>query len=289
MRRFGDLPERYCDYRTSRAAILPVPLEATTTYLRGTALGPNAILEASPALEFYDEELDWEPFLAGIHTCQPPDLEGESEARAVGVIEEAASRLVGDGKFVLGLGGEHTVTVGLVRAQLRRHPDLTVVQLDAHADLRETYEGSRFNHACAMRRVLESCPVVHMGVRALDREEMALARERDLPLFLDLDRRRDPSWLSRAVSGIGGPVYISVDLDAMDPAVMPAVGTPEPGGFGWYEILDVLRTLFDGFPVVGADVVELCPRPGLEASSFIAAKLAYKLIGYRFGPRARRV
>jgi agmatinase len=139
-----------------------------------------------------------------------------------------------------------------------------------------------------MRRVLEVCPAVQLGIRALDGEEISFARERGLPLFLDIDRRRDPAWMERALSHIRGAVYITVDLDALDPALLPAVGTPEPGGFGWYELLDVLRAIFERHPVVGVDVVELCPRPGLEASAFIAAKLVYKLIGYRFGLTDRR-
>jgi agmatinase len=284
---FGALPSEFCEYAASRAVVLPLSYEATTTYLRGTRLGPTAILEASPALEFYDEELDSEPFRVGIHTGEDLPLTETPGEEAVSIIEQAASRFVDDGKFLLGLGGEHTVTVGLVRAQARRHPDLTVIQFDAHADLRETYEGSPYNHACAMRRVMESCSVVHVGIRAIDREEMRFARERDLPLFLDWEVKKDPRWLDRALAHVPGPAYISVDLDGMDPALMPAVGTPEPGGFGWYELLAALRRIFEQRTVVGADIVELCPRPGLESSNFIAAKLLYKLIAYRFAPIGR--
>jgi agmatinase len=279
---FGGLPPEYCGYALSRAAVLPMPYEATTTYLKGTRLGPTAILEASPALEFYDEELDTEPFRVGIHTCRPLLFPPEPAEDSLGRIEEAVLRVLDDGKFPVGVGGEHTVSVGSVRACARRHAGLTVIQFDAHADLRDEYEGSPYNHACAMRRVLEICPVVGMGIRAMDIEEKRFADERGLPLVLDWELQRDPGCLERALEGVHGSVYVTIDLDAMDPSLIPAVGTPEPGGFGWYGMLGALRKIFERFHVVGADLVELCPRAGLESSSFIAAKLIYKIIAYRF-------
>ncbi len=282
--RFGNLEPGFCEYENSQAVVLPLPYEATTTFIKGTSLGPKEFLRASVALEFYDEELDWESFRAGIHTFEPPDLSAGSAQKCLAAIEEVASRIVLDRKFLLGVGGEHTVSLALVRAAKRLHDQLTVIQLDAHADLRDQYEGTPYNHACVMRRIREICPALQIGVRALDREEMDLAKEKRWPLVLDIQRQRDPLWLERALELVRGPVYLTLDLDVMDPALMPGVGTPEPGGFGWYEILDVLRRIFKRFEVVGADLVELCPRPGLESSSFIAAKLAYKIIGYRFCP-----
>lgn len=285
---FGGLEPCFSDYMNSKAVVLPLPYEATTTFLKGTASGPESLLRASAALEFYDEELDWEPFRAGIHTYSEPKLGGVSAETCLAQVEQAALRVLMDGKFPLGVGGEHTVTVGLVRAAKRLYEDLTVIQLDAHADLRDQYEGSPYNHACVMRRIREFCPALQMGIRALDLEEMSLAREKGWPLVLDFQRRHDPLWLEKALKVVHGPVYLTLDLDAMDPALVPGVGTPEPGGFGWYEILEVLRRIFQRFQVVGADIVELCPRPGLESSSFIAAKLAYKIIGYRFCPAPLR-
>jgi agmatinase len=287
--RFGALPPEYCQYALSRAAILPLPYETTTTYLKGTRFGPAAILDASPALEFYDEELDTEPFRVGIHTCRPLSFPREPAQESLRRIEDAVLRILDDGKFPVGVGGEHTVSVGLVRACAQRHEGLTVIQFDAHADLRDEYEGSPYNHACTMRRVLEICPVMGIGIRAMDMEEKRFAGERGLPLVLDWELQRDPGWLDRALAGVRGPVYVTVDMDAMDPALVPAVGTPEPGGFGWYGMLGALRKIFERFHVVGADLVELCPREGLESSSFIAAKLLYKVIAYRFyldDPRA---
>ncbi|MGQ9859134.1 MAG: agmatinase [Thermodesulfobacteriota bacterium] len=283
---FGNLCEADTSYESSKVVLLPLPYEASTTFLKGTAVGPESLLEASAALEFYDEELDWEPFRVGIHTSDAPRVNAASPVESLNAMEEAAWRHFSNGKFLIGLGGEHTVSLALVRAALRVYPALTVVQLDAHADLRDRYEGSPYNHACVMRRVRELCPAVQMGIRALDLEEMRLVRVHRWPLFLDLDRLKDPSWLDQALDGLGGPVYLTLDLDVMDPALMPGVGTPEPGGFGWYDILEVLRRLFSEKEVVGADVVELCPRPGLESSCFIAAKLVYKIIGYRFYPNA---
>lgn len=281
---FGALEQSFSNYKDSKAVVLPLPYEASTTFLKGTSSGPEAFLRASAALEFYDEELDWEPFRAGIHTLDPPELTHGSAQACLAAMEQAALGILQEGKFPLGVGGEHTVTLALVRAARKFYPKLTVIQLDAHADLRDQYQGTPYNHACVMRRVREICPALQVGIRAMDLEEMHLVREKRWPLVLDIERRRNPLWLQRALEPIGGPVYLTLDLDVMDPALVPGVGTPEPGGFGWYEILEVLREIFQRFQVVGADIVELCPRPGLESSSFIAAKLAYKIIGYRFSP-----
>lgn len=285
---YGALGPGFSDYNNSKVVVLPVPYEATTTFLKGTASGPESFLRASAALEFYDEELDWEPIRAGIHTCHAPKLDGTEQA-CLEEIEQAALRVLRDGKFPLAVGGEHTISLGLVRAAKSLHEHLTVIQLDAHADLRDQYEGSPYNHACVMRRIREICPALQLGVRAMDAGEMSLVREKGWPLVLDLQRRKDPLWLDRAFEAVQGPVYLTLDLDALDPALVPGVGTPEPGGFGWYEILEVLRRIFQSFEVVGADIVELCPRPGLESSSFIAAKLGYKIIGYRFCPAPLQV
>lgn len=281
---FGALEPSFSDYQNSKAVVLPLPYEATTTFLKGTASGPEAFLRASAALEFYDEELDWEPFRVGIHTSNPLKLNASSAKACLEEIEQAALRVLLDGKFPLGVGGEHTVSLGLVTAAKRLHGRLTVIQLDAHADLRDQYEGSPYNHACVMRRIRDICPALQLGIRAMDLEEMRLVKEKRWSMVLDFQRRLDPLWLDKALQEVKGPVYLTLDLDALDPALVPGVGTPEPGGFGWYELLDVLRRIFQSFEVVGADIVELCPRPGLESSSFIAAKLAYKIIGYRFCP-----
>lgn len=280
--RFGDLPDEYVSYEKSKAAILPIPFELTTTFLKGTERGPGELIKASRALEFFDEELGCEPYRVGIHTLEPLPVEGCSQDEAFDRIEAAARKVLLDGKFLVSLGGEHSITVPLVRAALAVEPDLVVVQLDAHADLRAEYQGSPYNHACVMRRVRELCPAVQIGIRAMDLSEMALVRREGWFMVLDMERRNDPSWVERAMERINGPVYLTVDLDVCDPAMMPAVGTPEPGGFGWYELLEFLKVLFQRKRVLASDLVELCPRPGLEHSVFIASKLLYKIIAYRF-------
>lgn len=279
---FGGIPREFTDYNSARVVVLPIPYEATTTYLKGTQHGPRELLLASRALEFYDEELDWEPYKVGIHTVSSLPVEGRPFEVVEDLIVSAATSVLAQGKFPVAIGGEHTITVGMVKGVRSLYPDLTVVQLDAHADLRSQYNGDPYSHACVMRRVREMCPAVQLGLRALDAEEVQLARKEGWPIVLDIEMKRDPSRAHKLLRELRGAVYLTLDLDALDPAVMPAVGTPEPGGFGWYELLDLLKRIFEGCHIVAADIVELCPRPGLEASTFTAAKLLYKIIGYRF-------
>jgi agmatinase len=295
---FLGLEPRLSDYATARVAILPLPYEATTSYGKGTKRGPAAIIKASQQVEFFDEELNLEPCQAGIATVKPPrfyykNINGSrgkaSPKQAVKKIAEVCRALCNDGKFVIGLGGEHTVTVGMVQAMHAQYPDLWVVQLDAHSDLREAFEGSRYSHACAMARVQEFCPVVGLGIRSGIFGE----RERLQPpsrVFYAHEMRREGAarWREEVFNILGPRVYLTIDLDFFNPAEMPAVGTPEPGGFGWYEGLDFLRELFSRREVVAGDVVELLPLRGLAAPDFLAARLVYKLIGYKFfgGKRA---
>ena len=285
----NDINSEYRRYESARVVIVPIPYEETTTYIHGTRNGPKAILQASRALEYYDEELDAEPLRNGVHTAPAPDFTGKTEAAAVDLIERTVSGLIEDGKFVIGLGGEHTVSVGLIRAQMKKHGPLSVVVLDAHGDLRNTYNGSPYNHACVMRRVRETgCSIFQIGLRALDVEEVRFAKESGIRQIYAHEFHREPESWKRMIEDIRGPVYLSVDLDAFDPGVMPGVGTPEPGGLGWYAVLDILYELFRRCDVIGGDVVELCPRPGLEYADFTAAKLVYKMIGYRFHSRVIR-
>jgi agmatinase len=282
-RRFGDFDATFAEYGSAAVCLLPLPFEATSSYLEGTRAGPQALIAASQAVEHYDEELDFEPFRVGIHTCAAPEMPPLGE-KALPVIQKNAEGLLEDGKFVVGLGGEHTVTIGLVRAVAQQYSPLTVIQLDAHADLRDSYAGSPYNHACTMRRIREFCQTIHMGMRAMDRAEIDYIRRHDVPLYPAFEMRRKKGWLEEALRSVEGPVYLTIDLDVVDPALLPAVGTPEPGGLGWYELLHIAREIFRRSEVVGMDLVELCPRPGHEVSSFVAAKLLYKLIGYRYAP-----
>ena len=257
---------------------LPVPYEATTSYRKGTQDGPGAIIRASAEMEDYDPELGFEPCRAGIHTAAPlepalggPGAMAERVAEAVGACADA-------GKRVAMLGGEHSISSGAVAALAARHPGLSVLVFDAQADLRDEYQGSRHSHACATRRMLDHAPAAIVGVRSMTADEAAFAAERGAPLF---PRGPEPITDADAIVGaLSGDVYVSFDLDAFDPSFMAAVGTPEPGGLGWWEALRLLRAVASRRRIVGFDVVELSPGEGPESCAYTAAKLAYKLIGY---------
>lgn len=284
---FLELDPPLSDYDRAAAAVLPLPFEASTTYVRGTCRGPRAILEASSQVEHFDEELRTETCQAGIATMTPPPLEGRGFNQASPLIEQAAAEVIRDGKLLVAIGGEHSVTAPLVKAVKQGIGDLGVMQLDAHADLRETYEGSPHSHACVMRRVSELCPVVQVGIRSLSRQEAELIGAERRAVFFAHKMRQDPNWADHALALLPTKVYLTIDLDFFDPALIPAVGTPAPGGFGWHETLAFLRRLSRQRQVVAFDVVELCPIPGQVVSDFAAAKLIYRLIGYILHGRDR--
>jgi agmatinase len=276
-RNFATLPPQYTDFETSRVVILPIPYDSTTDWRAGSRDGPMAIIDASQYLELYDQELDRESYLVGIHTLPElkPSMKGPEET--VQRVYKAASDLVQKERFVVMLGGEHSLTLGMVKAFAERFDRLSVLQLDAHADLRAEYADSRYSHACVMRRVLECCPIVQVGIRSLSLEEHRfLSQNKMQPFFAEgtpLDEKAIASALSKEV-------YITIDLDVLDPSIMSAVGTPEPGGLSWYEVLRILRHVAQEKHIVGFDLVELCPKEGPSSCTFLAAKLAYKLIGY---------
>jgi agmatinase len=284
---FLALPKEMSDPEAARVLILPVPYEASTSYVTGTVRGPDAIIEASAQVEWHDEAHRDEPCRRGLATLPPLDC-GGSPSDVVGRISDAVRRHVEKGRFVLTLGGEHTITVGCARGAAAGRP-MTVVQIDAHADLRNKYRGSPWSHACVMRRLSEEFPIVQLGIRALSTEEADFA-ETSANVFCVPGRevaaaRCQPdgclAWVERAIGAIETElVYLTVDLDGLDPSIVPAVGTPEPGGLLWHETLIFVRTLFESRKVVSADVVELCPRPDSTASDFAAARLAYKIAGH---------
>jgi agmatinase len=281
---FLGLPEELKPRRLPKTAILPIPYDLTTSYQPGARRGPIAILEASTHLETFDEELGretWEEI--GIETLPAvvPDTAGP--AATLERIERVAREVVSGGRFLVGLGGEHSVTAPLVRAVRSRHPRVGVLQLDAHADLRDTFEGSPHNHACVMHRVLdEGIPIAQVGIRSLTSEERELIRARGICTVFAPEAVGDPvaSWIARVIAALPEEIYVTVDLDAFDPAVMPSTGTPEPGGLDWYRALAVLREVARAKRIVGFDVVELAPIPGNVAPDFLAAKLVYRLLGY---------
>jgi agmatinase len=282
---FGALEQDAESLGRAGAVILPVPFERTTSYVPGTKNGPKEIIAASSQVELYDEELGREIFDIGIHTLPGMESPFASTEDALAEMRRVAAWLAGAGKFFVALGGEHALTAPLVAGVAGVHPGVTVLQIDAHADLRESYMGDRFSHASAMRRVLEYAPAVQVAIRNLSAPEADAIPGLPTKVFYDWNMRDDPAWMSRIVEALGDKVYITIDLDGIDPGVMPAVGTPEPGGLSWRELLTLMKLVMTKKTVVAADVVELCPIPGLVAPNFLAARLVYKLIGYRFYAR----
>lgn len=279
------------DYSSASVAVLPVPYEETVSWGGGTARGPEMILRASPYLEFYDEQMRNEPWKTGVWTSPELAVRGVSPEEAVRCVEARFGELMDDDKWVVMLGGEHSITPGGVRAAAARHDDLQLVQLDAHADLRESYHGTPWNHACAMARCLDHATIRAVGIRSYTAEEADRMRC-GIPGYRivhswEMDRA---GWEARALEGIDGkPVYLTFDLDCFDPSIMPATGTPEPGGLHWFPTLAFLEELFDRANVVACDVVELAPSPGLHHADFIAARLVHKLIGMHIGGRGHRI
>ena len=278
-RGFAGVHSQATTLETAKVVILPVPYDSTTEYRSGTREGPQAIIDASQFLELYDAELDLQISDLGIHTLPEVQPLMSGPELMVDRVHQIAAELANEGKLVVMLGGEHSLTVGMVRAFRDRYEDLSVLQLDAHADLRDEYMGTRYSHACAMRRVWELCPVAQVGIRSLSLEEHRFLVERNSAPF-EAEDVEEPGFAERVLSSLSPRVYITVDLDVFDPSIMPAVGTPEPGGLTWQQVLRLLRAVAEGKQIVGFDVVELCPREGPNSCSFIAAKLAYKMMGY---------
>lgn len=283
-------PDVAADYDRARVVILPIPFEATTTYRRGCENGPAAILEASQQVEYYDDEHDREMWEVGIYTedaiADTRHGNPVSSEAMLQATQETVARLIANGKFVISLGGEHSITAGIVKAYRQAHPNeaFTVVQIDAHGDLRHEYEGSIHNHACVMRRVVDmGLPTVQIGIRSICREEADLIKEKQLTVIRAQEIALQPTtWIDRALNGIKTEkVFLTIDLDGIDPTLMPGVGTPEPGGLHWFAMLTFLRQVFECHDVIGADVMELAPIQDSVVSEFTAAKLVYKLIGYQ--------
>lgn len=280
--------EAWAPFDRAKIAVLPVPYEATVSYGAGTRGGPEAILRASTQVELYDEQTAREPYRAGIWTDAMLPVEGLAPEAAARSISARVGELLDAGKWVVMLGGEHSVTPGAVAAAAARNPGLQVVQLDAHADLRESYEGSPWSHACAMARCLDLAGVRAIGIRNYSVEEAERIR-RGIPDYrlLHAWEMTGDDWIDTALEGLDGrAVYLTIDVDYFDPSIVPATGTPEPGGGAWWPTLRFLDRLFARTRVVACDVVELAPHPGLHHADFTTARLAYKLCGLRFGGTA---
>ena len=275
----SDIPDKYRDPAKAKVAIIPVPYDKTSTWGKGADKGPAAIIKASETVENYDIESDTEPYKVGIFTDKPVEENGTPE-KMVKAVEKRVGGHLAKGRFPIVIGGEHSVSIGVIKAQAKKHRKLTILQLDAHGDLRDEYHGSKCNHACVMARAKELCPIVQVGIRSMDISEKRLL---DMTrTFFAHDIRGKDVWMDTVVSLLQGDVYITIDLDVFDPSIMPSTGTPEPGGLLWYEVLDLMRLVFHNNNVTGFDVVEMCPNPANKAPDFLAAKLIYKLISYKF-------
>jgi agmatinase len=273
-------------YSASRIVVLPVPYERTVSYGGGTGRGPRAILDASRYVEFYDEELGTELCKkVGIATLPPLTFGKSTDEEALGKIYGVVKKLIAQGKFIAVLGGEHTISQAPIRAHLEQFPDLSVIQFDAHADLRTTYEGSKFSHACVMARVCEIMDpsrVVQVGIRALSAEEAAFIRNSGITSLYAHQIRDYGDWISSILPRLSRHVYVTFDVDGFDPSVMPSTGTPEPNGLYWSETMRLLRLIGKQKRIVGFDVVEFAPNKGVRHPDYTTAKLTYKLMNYAF-------
>ena len=284
---FGGVLSPQPTWQDSAAIILPIPFERTTSYGQGTKNGPRELITASAQVELWDEEMSADVHEYGMFTAPELDLTAASIPEAMREIEAAAGRVMDMKKFLITLGGEHSITAPLVAAAVARTPGLSVLQIDAHADLRDHYLDEKNSHACAMRRTLEHAPVVQVGIRNISDEEVKALPSLRTRIFYDWNMRDDPRWMDAVVGSLSDDVYVTIDLDGLEPGLMPAVGTPEPGGLSWREATGLLRKVFERRNVVACDVVELCPVPGLLSPNFAAARLVYKLLTYKFAAGRR--
>jgi agmatinase len=276
---FAALPEKYSALENAEVVIIPVPYDRTSTWLKGADKGPAAIIEASANMELYDIETDSEVYRKGIFTDKPLVCEGPPE-EMIDAVAAKVAHYIEKGKFTVVVGGEHSVSIGSIKAQAENNRDITVLQLDAHADLRPEYNGSRYNHACVMARVKELAPVVQVGIRSMDSSEKEFMKSENV--FFSENIYKNHRWFTKVISKLAEKVYITIDLDVLDPSIMPSTGTPEPGGLFWYDCLAFLKEVFDKKNIVSFDIMELCPNDNNKAPNFLAAKLIYKLLSYKF-------
>lgn len=276
---FGGINHSKSSFEVSSFIIIPVLYDLTTSYLPGSRRGPLAIIEASTHLELYDEELEREVYLAGIHTLPFVEPTTSCPEAMIERVSDICNAVLKSKKIPIMLGGEHSLSIGMVRSLKSLYPNLSVLQLDAHADMRDTYGDSPFNHACVGRRISESCPLTQVGVRSLSSEEASFLKDSGVKTVYAKDLLKQ-SFKSEVLDLLTEDVYITIDLDVFDPSIMPSVGTPEPGGLTWHDVLGIIREVSSKKRIVGFDVVELSPIPGYVAPDFMAAKLIYRTMGY---------
>jgi agmatinase len=277
---YGGIDTALTVYEQAKFVIVPVPYDLTSTYQSGSRRGPGAILEASANMELYDEELQKETYRAGIHTLPPIDADARGPAEMVETVRRTIAGIAAGGKIPVMLGGEHSISFGAVQALQETYPEITVLHLDAHADLRDTYQGSPFSHAAVARRISGICPLVQAGIRSMSAEEAEFLKSGPVKSYSADFILESRSWWETICSDLQGDLYLTVDLDVLDPAVMPATGTPEPGGIAWRDLIRLIREVSNRSRIRGFDVVELAPIPGLIAPDFLASKLIYRIMGY---------
>lgn len=276
---YAGIPEEYANFEKSKIMLIPVPYDGTSTWGKGADKGPEAFLHASENMELYDIETDSEVYKQGIYLTDPITV-NESPDAMVAAVHEMTKTNIKRNKFVTLFGGEHSISIGAMRAFNECFDNLTVLHIDAHADLRKEYEGSKYNHACALYEANQNTNLVQVGIRSMDAIERTEMNEENV--FFAHDMVNDDYWADKAIEAMSDTVYITFDLDGFDSSIMPSTGTPEPGGLFWYETLDFLKRVFDEKNVVGFDIVELCPNPNDKSSDFLAAKLYYKMLSYKF-------
>jgi agmatinase len=276
-RNFCGIESRHTAYNSSAVVILPVPFDRTSTWMKGSRRGPGALIDASRNLELYDIETDTQVYERGIHTARP--VRSRRPEAMVKKVHDRVSRYLADGKFIVVLGGEHSVSIGAIAAHREQHPGMSVLHLDAHSDLRDIYGGSRYNHACVMARAREVVDtVVSVGIRSMDASERELLRD---GVFYARDCMESDEFVKKVPEMLTERVYVTVDLDVFDPGIMPSTGTPEPGGLGWYQVLQLLTSVVQMRLVIGFDVFELRPSRN-KGPDFLAAKLVYRLLSLIF-------
>jgi agmatinase len=289
---FGGIPDKYSSWKRALFVVVPFPIDLTTTYVSGTRNGPRALVEASGHMELFDEENKIEPYRAGIFVSTEIPVLTTGPLAMLKELEKRIKAVTRAGKFPVVVGGEHSGTCGAVVALKKKYGDLTVLQFDAHADLRDSYLGTPWNHACVGRRIVDSgAKLVQVGVRSISEEEdRFLRRAENVKTYYASEVRESLADVTRGVvSSLSGNVYISIDLDVFDPGIMPAVGTPEPGGLDWFEVIDILRDVMRAdCNIVGFDIMELSPIPGIVAPEFLAAKLCYRLMGWILAKRQEK-
>lgn len=276
---YAGIPEEFAKLEQAKVVLIPVPYDGTSTWQKGADKGPEAFLNASENMELYDIETDTEVYQQGVFLADAV-TENSSPEAMVEAVHLVTKKYIKKNKFVTIFGGEHSISIGTIRAFNEMFPSLTVLQLDAHADLRKEYEGSKCNHACAVYEASQTTNLIQVGIRSMDAIEKTVMDEEKT--YFAHEMVDDSTWMDSAIDQMTDNVFITIDLDVFDPSIMPSTGTPEPGGLLWYETLDFLKQVFEEKNVVGFDIVELCPNKVEKSSDFLAAKLYYKMLSYKF-------